>query len=79
LGYREVIVAASNNLDTLETFQPAAQRVNVTAIDPTDDTQPVSYNWSFMVANRLPGQITWEVGYVGNSSRDLDNSGFQRP
>jgi hypothetical protein len=77
LGYRSVIVSASNTLDALETFQPAAQRVDVTAIDPTDDTQPVSYNWSFMVANRLPGQLTWEIGYVGNASRDLDNNGFR--
>jgi hypothetical protein len=77
LGFRAVTVAASNTLSALENFQPAAQRVNATAIDPTDDTQPVSYNWSFMVANRLPGQTTWEIGYVGNASRDLDNNGFR--
>jgi hypothetical protein len=77
LGYRAVTVAASNTLNTLETFQPAAQQVNVTAIDPEDDTQPVSYNWSLMIAQRLPAQITWEIGYVGNASRDLEADGFR--
>ena len=30
-----------------------------------------------MIANRLPGQITWEIGYVGNASRDLEADGFR--
>ncbi len=76
LGQRRVVLGEAYTIQELENLSPEAQRVSPTAIDPNDNTQPVSYNWSFMLANRLPGQITWEIGYVGNASRDLLNAGF---
>jgi len=77
LGQRNVNLTSANTFDELEALQPSQQRVAPTTIDPNDNTQPITYNWSLMFANRLPGQITWEIGYVGSASRDLLNDGFR--
>lgn len=77
LGQTRVVISDSRTVNEIENLNPSQQRVGPTAIDPEDKSQPVTYNWSFMVANRLPGQFTWEVGYVGSASRDLLNDGFR--
>lgn len=76
LGQRNVSLGSAYTFDELNNLSPEAQRIAPDTIDPNDDTQPVTYNWSFMIANRLPKNFIWEVGYVGNASRDLLNAGF---
>jgi hypothetical protein len=43
------------------------------ALDTTDDEQPVTYSWSTSVNRRLPWAMNVEVGYVGNKSDHLMN------
>ena len=50
----------------------------MTVVDGEDDTKPVSYNWSFEVARRLPSNMMLTTAYVGNASRNLLNSGQLR-
>jgi hypothetical protein len=42
-------------------------------IDIRDDEQPVTYNWSATVNQRLPWSMTLEAGYVGNKTDNLVN------
>ena len=44
-----------------------------TAIDIRDDKQPVTYNWSATVNQRLPWSMSLEAGYVGNKTDNLVN------
>jgi hypothetical protein len=44
------------------------------ATDANDDRQPYSDSYSFTVAQRLPWSSLLEVAYVGNRSRDLQNT-----
>ena len=46
---------------------------NVTALDPKDDQQPRTQNYSFTVAQRLPWKSLLEVAYVGSKSDYLSN------
>jgi hypothetical protein len=46
---------------------------NVTALDPNDDAQPRTQNYSFTVAQRMPWASTLEVAYVGSKSDYLSN------
>jgi len=43
------------------------------AIDINDDKQPKTYSWSLTLNQKLPWSMNAEVGYVGNSSKDLIN------
>jgi hypothetical protein len=43
----------------------------VTADDPHDKLQPVTYNYNFTLDQQLPRGVTLEVAYVGNQSTDL--------
>jgi hypothetical protein len=45
-----------------------------TAIDIRDDKQPVTYNWSATVNQRLPWSMSLEAGYVGNKTDNLVNN-----
>jgi hypothetical protein len=45
----------------------------VTALDPTDNNQPQTQDWSFTVAQRTPWKSLVEVSYVGNKSDYLSN------
>ncbi len=45
----------------------------VNALDPTDDNQPRTEDWSFTVAQRTPWKSLLEVSYVGNKSDYLSN------
>lgn len=45
----------------------------VTALDPTDDHQPRTMDWSFSVAQRAPWHSLVQISYVGNKSDYLSN------
>lgn len=45
----------------------------VQALDPTDDLQPMTQNYSVTVAQRVPWQSLLEISYVGSDSTDLSN------
>jgi hypothetical protein len=48
---------------------------NGQALDVRDDKQPVTYNWSFTVNQRLPWSMALEASYVGNKTENLINAG----
>src|SRR5262249_34911999 len=43
------------------------------ALDPTDDQQPRTQNYSFTVAQRVPWKSLLEIAYVGSKSDYLSN------
>jgi Carboxypeptidase regulatory-like domain len=45
------------------------------AVDSKDDRQPYTDSWSFTISQRAPLQSLLEVAYLGNRSRDLQNTG----
>jgi len=45
----------------------------VNALDPTDNNQPQTQDWSFTVAQRTPWKSLVEISYVGNKSDYLSN------
>ena len=45
-----------------------------TAVDSKDNKQPYTDSYSFTVAQRLPWSSLMEASYVGNRSRDLQNT-----
>ena len=52
------------------TAAPAAP----SAVDSKDDRQPHTDSYSFTISHRLPWSSLLEVSYVGNQSRDLQNT-----
>ena len=46
------------------------------AMDVNDNKQPLSYNWSLTLNQKLPWSMNVEVGYVGNRQEELLNSGI---
>jgi len=46
---------------------------SVTALDPHDDQEPQTQDWSFTVAQRAPWKSLVEISYVGNKSDYLSN------
>jgi hypothetical protein len=46
---------------------------NGSTIDIKDRKQPKTYSWSLTLNQKLPWSMSAEVGYVGNTSRDLMN------
>ncbi len=45
-------------------------------IDINDDKQPLAYNWSMTVNQKLPWSMNVELGYVGNKNQNLLNQGL---
>ncbi len=45
------------------------------AVDSKDDKQPYTDSYSFTISQKTPWRGLLELGYVGNSSRDLQNTG----
>lgn len=45
----------------------------ITAVDPTDDKQPVTYTYSFTLSQRTFANSLLEIAYSGNQSKDLQN------
>ena len=48
---------------------------NGQALDVRDHKQPVTYNWSLTLNQKLPWSMNIETSYVGNSTRNLINAG----
>jgi hypothetical protein len=46
------------------------------SIDITDDKQPLAYNWSLTLNQKLPWSMNVELGYVGNKTDALLNNGI---
>ena len=44
------------------------------AIDKNDDKQPLAYNWSLTLNQKLPWSTNIEVGYVGNKQDNIVNT-----
>jgi hypothetical protein len=66
---------ASFPIRSLEGLGSSRIVFNGNTIDINDDKQPKTYSWSLTLNQRLPWSHTIEVGYVGNSSKDLMNFG----
>jgi len=45
--------------------------ITVTADDPKDSEQPVTYNYNFTVDQQAPWHMNFEVAYIGNQSAHL--------
>jgi len=56
-------------------IQTAGITPNVSADDPHDSEQPVTYNYNFTVDRQLPFGSMLEVAYVGNQSAHLSTLG----
>ena len=52
----------------------AASPASPAAVDSKDDKQPYTDSWSFTVDQQTPWQGLLEAAYVGNRSRDLQNT-----
>jgi hypothetical protein len=64
---------ASFPLLSLERLGGSALVFGGNAIEINDDKQPKTYSWSLTLNQKLPWSSSIELGYVGNSSRDLIN------
>jgi hypothetical protein len=70
-------VAAGSSLLTsyLSCLNLAATPAAPSAVSSTDNSQPYTDGWSVNVDQQTPWQGLMELSYVGNRSRDLQNSG----
>jgi hypothetical protein len=59
----------------LSCLNVAATPAAPAAVSSTDDSQPYTDGWSLNVDQQTPFQGLMEISYVGNRSRDLQNSG----
>ena len=44
-------------------------------LDPTDNKEPVTNNYSLSIAQQMPGNWTLQASYVGNNSNSLMDNG----
>ena len=58
----------------LSCLNVAATPASPSAVDSKDDRQPYTDSWSVNVDQQTPFQGLMEIGYVGNRSRDLQNT-----
>jgi len=56
---------------TRSSVSSQAAPFNVSAQDPHDDREPVTYNYNFTVDQSLPWKMQAELAYVGNQSSSL--------
>jgi hypothetical protein len=45
--------------------------VSISALDPSDNEQPLTMTYSFTISQRAPWNSAFEIAYVGNQSQDL--------
>ena len=48
-------------------------------LDPTDNNEPVTNNYSLSIAQQLPGKWILQVSYAGNNSNSLMDNGTTQP
>lgn len=46
---------------------------SVSVLDPKDDRQPLTQNYSFTISQRMPFKSMFEISYVGSESKHLSN------
>jgi hypothetical protein len=59
----------------LDTMNFSSQALSPAAVDSGNDRQPYTDSFSVTIARRLPFSSLFEVAYVGNRSRALQNNG----
>ena len=47
---------------------------SITALNPHDSEQPLTYNYNLTVDQQLPRGVSFEIAYVGNQGKDLETS-----
>ncbi len=62
----------NTGLGSTETYISPA---TIYGLDPTDNAEPVTNNYSLSVAQQLPGKWTLQASYVGNNSNRLMDNG----
>jgi hypothetical protein len=65
--------SAGTTLAALEGLAGGSVGFGGAGIDINDDKQPKTYSWSLTLDQKLPWAMNLEVGYVGNSSKNLMN------
>jgi Carboxypeptidase regulatory-like domain len=74
-GFRSTSVGSAYQLRSLDSLGGGSVVFNGQTIDLNDEKQPVTYSWSGTLNQRLPWSMNLEVGYVGNTQKDLLNNG----
>ncbi len=74
-GFRRTTVGSAYSLKDLDGQGGGNLVFNGNTIDLNDKKQPVTYSWSATLNQRLPWSMNLEIGYVGNSQKDLRNEG----
>lgn len=64
------------NAGGTQTYIPPS---TVYGLDPTDNKQPVTNNYSLSIAQHMPGNWILQTSYVGNNSNSLMNNGTTQP
>jgi hypothetical protein len=64
--------ATFGNAGGTETYIPPA---TVYGLDPNDNKEPVTNNYSLSVAHQMPGHFILQASYVGNNSNSLMDNG----
>jgi hypothetical protein len=73
-GLRSSSTCCSTTLAAVDQLAASGNLVfNSNSIDINDDKQPVTWNWSLSVNQKLPWSMNVELGYVGNYSTNLMN------
>jgi hypothetical protein len=74
-GFRSTSIGSAYQLSSLDQVPAGNVVFNGQTIDIADKKQPVTYSWSATLNQRLPWSMNLELGYVGNSQKDLRNEG----
>lgn len=74
-GVRSYSTCCSVTLKGLEGLGGGNVVFGGSGIDINDNKQPKTYSWSLTLNQKLPWAMNIEVGYVGNTSKDLMNFG----
>jgi hypothetical protein len=74
-GLRSTSVGSAYQLSSLDSLGGGGVVFNGQTIALSDKKQPVTYSWSATLNQRLPWSMNLEIGYVGNTQKDLLNNG----
>ncbi|HLH04528.1 MAG TPA: carboxypeptidase regulatory-like domain-containing protein [Bryobacteraceae bacterium] len=58
---------------SLATLTPGTAVPGTTSLDPHDNQQPETRSYSFTISQRMPWSSLFEISYVGNQARYLNN------
>jgi hypothetical protein len=57
----------------LASLPPGTAVPGTNSLDPSDSQQPETRSYSFTISQRMPGSSLFEISYVGNEARYLNN------